>query len=166
MPLLAKRANRLTSFFIYVIFAMIVLIFGFKAINYSIDFSFYTHYLLKWETALTGIVARDVMLPNFSGKNHIEYMDNIVKLMQKIPMEVPKSNTDCPYLYQISEKGLSKRQDIFLLCFEKKIILYGLSETTFNMLDKNIDGKLGRNGGKFKGKLQKDNEHYACIWQF
>jgi len=147
------------------VLALIVIVAGIKAVNYSTDFKFYSHYLLKWESALTRLFAQDIILPHFSGKNHVRYMDDLVHLMNTLQIEVPSSNTGRPYVYQLSKIGYSKNQDIFLLCFEKKIILYGLSKTTFNMLDKNIDGQPGKNSGKLKGKLQKDNEHYAGIWE-
>jgi hypothetical protein len=160
-----RTTDRSASFFIYLIMTLIVLGAGFKLINHSAKVHFYYDYLLKWESALTRLFSKDIELPHFSGENHIEYMNKLVKLMKNTSIEVPQSNTHRPYVYQISEKGLSERQNIFLLCLEKKIILYGLPKTIFNMLDNNIDGQLDNKTGKFKGKLQKDKKHYAAIWE-
>ncbi|NOX35447.1 MAG: hypothetical protein GXP56_17240 [Deltaproteobacteria bacterium] len=165
MPGFAKKTNRLTSFFIYVVFIIIAAGAGIKAVRYSKDLNFYYNYLLKWETALTILSSKDLALPRFTGINRMEYMDNLVKLMGKLSIKVPRSNTRHAYIYQMFDKEFSKHRDVFLMCFEKKIILYGLSKTTFNMLDKNIDGKLGRNKGKFRGKFQKDKDCYAGIWE-
>jgi hypothetical protein len=165
MPGFAKTTHRLTSFFLYMVLILIVVTSGLKAIDYAKDFRFYNHYLSKWESALTRAFATDMRFPHFSGRNHVHYMDTLIRQMKKNTITIPGSNAKKPYMYQISKTGLSNRQDIFLLCFEKKIILYGLSKTTFNLLDKKIDQQLGKSTGKFKGNLQKDNEHYTGIWE-
>lgn len=165
MPGFEKTSNRLISFFIYSLLIVIVISAGTKVIQYSTDIKFYNRFLLKWESALTTALANNMDCPIFTGKNHVEYMDNLVRRMEKIPVSIPSSNSSRPYVYHISKTGESNLQSIFLLYLENKIILYGLSKTTFNMLDKNIDGKIDKKAGAFKGKLQKDNEHYAGIWE-
>ncbi len=160
----SKHINRFSAFCLYLFLALIVLAAGQKAIRYSKDLKFYNGYLLNWEIAMTRTCADTFIFPVFSGKNHIQYMDNLVKLMDKQSIRIPESNTKRPYIYQISKTDDVNLQPIFLLCFEKKIILYGLSQTTFFRLDKFIDGAFDANNGKFKGQLQKDNIHYDGIW--
>jgi len=160
-----KAVNRLVSLFIYTILSFMVIAAGLKAIHSASGLHVYTHYLLKWKIAITRMSASDIQFPQFSGKNHIQYMNALVKTMQKASIRIPGSNTRYPYIYQIHEKNYSISNDIFLLCFEKKIIIYGLSKTVFNMLDKQIDGNLNKNTGNFTGRLQKDNEHYTGIWK-
>ncbi len=165
MTSFAKTSGRFTSFIIYTCLSLLVLWAGFKIINYSIRLNYYTNYLLQWEIALTRLFAKNIKPPDFTNNNHIEYMENIVKLLKKNSIEIPLSNTTRPYLYKIFEKGSSQPQEIFLLCLEKKIILYGLSKTTLDMLDKTIDGTIDNKDGDFKVKLLKSNKNYAGIWK-
>ncbi len=104
--------------------------------------------------------------PDLSCDNYTGYMDNLVRLMHRNSIPAPASNTQKPYIYKIDKIGFTESQNIFLLYFDSKIILYGLSKTTFNMLDKFIDESDGSRAGKFKGKLQKDKIHYIGIWEF
>lgn len=164
MPGFSKYAYRLNRFFLYIILALIVLFAGQKLIHYSKSLKFYNNYLSHWEMALIHANAKDIIFPEFSGTNHVQYMENLIKLMKKQSIRIPQSNTRQPYVYQIPETGNFSHQTIFVLCFEKKIILYGLSQTTFSRIDNIIDGTDGITTGKFKGKLQKDNIHYAGIW--
>ena len=164
MSLFANTSDRLTSFVIYTVLSLAVLMAGFKILNHAARFDFYSDYLLKWENAVTRLFAQDIILPDFTGSNHVEYMDKVVKLLQKTAIEVPKSNTSRPYIYQRSKIELSQ-QEIFLLCLDKKIILYGLSKTTLNMIDKKVDGTVDNKKGSFKGALLKNNKDYAGIWK-
>ncbi len=156
--------DRLSSFIIYMILTLFVLFAGSRIINYSIDTNFYYYYLLKWESCLTQFTSKETNFPDLSHKNYIGYMDNLVKLFQMNSISVPSSNTKKPYVYKIVKTGFSKNQDIFILCFDRKIIIYGLSKSTFNMLDKFIDGSDGNKSGEFKGRLQRDKTHYVGTW--
>ncbi|MFH2058216.1 MAG: hypothetical protein ABIJ59_04885 [Pseudomonadota bacterium] len=165
MPGLEKTSNFLTSFFIYVLITLVVMAVGFKAIHYSAHLKFYTRYLQQWEQSLTQLAAKDTGGPEFTGNNHVPYMEQMVRHMKTLAIPIPESNTGKSYVYSIPKRGLTEQQDIFLLCFEQRIVLFGLSKTTFNMLDKNIDNKLDEKNGKFTGKQQKDNADYTAIWK-
>lgn len=165
MIVLPKTADRFTSFILYTILVSIVLLSGIKFVNSSKRVFFYYNYLLKWENALTRVLAMEVKLPQFKGNNHMEYMKNLTVLMGKESIEVPVSNTKHPYIYKISEKWPSLRQDIFLLFLENRVILYGLSKKIFHMLDKKIDGKIDKKSGNFMGQLQKNGINYVGIWK-
>ncbi|MFH2090944.1 MAG: hypothetical protein ABIJ31_01095 [Pseudomonadota bacterium] len=165
MPGYEKTTNFLTSFFIYSIAAIVIMAAGFKVVQYSTRLKFYTRYLLKWEQALTQLTAKDTMGPKFTGSNHVLYMEQMIQHMQTHGIPIPESNTGKPYVYRIPKQGLTEKQDIFLLCLEQKIVLFGLSKPTFDMLDKKIDNKLDENHGTFTGKQQQDNEDYTAIWK-
>ncbi len=159
-----KNYDFLTSFFIIIVASLLILVAGFKVIQYSSDFKFYTRFVLKWEQSLTLLSSKDTIPPTFSGTNHVQYMDQMIAHMKTLGIPIPKSNTTKPFVYRITRLGADKHQDIFLLGFEQKIVLFGLSKTTFNMLDKKIDNKVDKNNGTFKGKKQTNSEIYTGIW--
>ncbi len=132
-------------------------------VRHSKHFSFYTHYLMKWESALTQLMAKDPVWPEFTGTNHAQYMDGLVNMMKTHRIDPPKSNTQRSYIWRLVKEP--QIRDIFVLCVEKKIILYGLPKSLFNALDKQIDGESGPVQGQFSGKLQKDKAHYVGIWK-
>lgn len=159
-----KTTNFAVSFLIYSLLSIIVIVAGLKAIRYSNHLKFYSNYLLGWERALVQLSSKDVLMPSFNGNNHVEYMNSFVRALKNQQIQIPDSNTPRPYVYKISGQATWDDQMIFLLCFEKKIVLFGLSKTTFNMLDKNIDGELGTTSGKFTGKKQKNHATHTGIW--
>lgn len=160
-----KTTNFLTSFLLYSIGTIIVLSAGFKTIQYTARLKFYTRYLSKWEQTLTDLSSRDTLLPTFTGNNHIIYMDQFIQHMKALGITLPDSNTHAPYIYRIPRKGFTEHEDIFLLCFEEKIVIFGLSKKTFNMLDKKIDGKIDTMQGSFTGKQQQSHADYTGIWK-
>jgi hypothetical protein len=160
-----KIINHSVWLLIYGILLCMVLSAGTRLFYRAQRFNLYSHCLLKWESVLTQLSAQNKPLPLFSGNNHREYMETLTRMVQNIPMEIPASNTGRPYVYQLSEKNPSWSGDVFILCLEKKIILYGLSKAAFNMLDKTIDGRVEMTTGKFKGVFQRKNEHYTGIWE-
>lgn len=159
-----KTTNFLTSFFIYIMISVIVVAGSFKIINYSKQFKFYSDYMLKWESALMQLASKDLPFPDFTGNNHVKYMDNLVTGMKNQAIAIPESNTGRPYIYKLPGRQFQKDHTVFLLCFEKQIVLFGLSKAMFNMLDKKIDGKLGAKSGSFKGREQKKHAEYTGIW--
>ncbi len=164
MSVHGKTIDRISSFVIYLILVLFVINAGSRAVNYSVDTHFYYYYLMKWESCLTKFNSKGKTFPVLSNKNYVGYMESLIQLLRRNSIPVPVSNTNKPYIYKINKTGFSKTQKIFLLCFGKKIILYGLSKTTFNMLDKLIDERYDNKSGRFTGKLQKDKIHYAGIW--
>lgn len=159
----ARPADRLSTFLLYSMLLILVAGAGTVVVNHSRRLSFYAHFLLKWESALTRFMAKDAVWPQFTGNNHVQYMDDLAARMKAQQVQVPTSNTGRPYIWHLP--GDQGTGDLFVLCMEKKIILYGLPEKFFIALDKKIDGKSGPRQGRFTGKLQKDKEHYAGIWK-
>lgn len=157
--------DRLLPLVFYCITALVVLAAGHKIFYRSKHLNFYYHYLLNWEKTITTAVTRDVRFPAFLPGQHAQYMEKLIKQFSDHSIDIPFSNTDHPYIYVLSKKKEVVKQQAFLLCFEHKIIIYGLPKKIFIKLDKIIDGKPQKNQGKFKGKLQKDKKHYAGIWE-
>ncbi|PIE62050.1 MAG: hypothetical protein CSA29_00140 [Desulfobacterales bacterium] len=159
----ARFANRFSSFCVYTLLLLITVEAGSLLFKRSKQFSFYAHYLLKWESALTQLKAKDTIWPEFKGTNHIEYMDGLIKLMKAHHIDVPTSNTQCAYVWRLEKEPEIK--DVFVLCMDKKIILFGLSKSLFDRLDKQIDGENDPLRGQFNGKLQRNKGQYVGIWE-
>lgn len=159
-----KTTNFLASFGIYIIISVIVVISASKILTYSNHFKFYSGYLLNWERAITRLTSQETPLPVFNGNNHVKYMDGLIAVMKSHAIEVPRSSTGSPYIYKLPGRYLEKDNTIFLLCLDQRIVLFGLSKTIFNMLDKKIDGKPDARSGNFKGRELKSHAEYTGIW--
>lgn len=162
MPGLARPVNRTSAFILYALLAAVVLFTGKKLHHYASDIKFNYFYLKAWEDAATQAGAKEIIFPEFTGRNHVEYMEKLIQLFTSGAISVPGSNTDRPYIYRISKAG-SPASQTFVLCLENQIIVYGLPKTTFDAVDNRIDGETDTRKGRFKGKLQKDKEHYVGI---
>ena len=78
-------------------------------------------------------------------------------------MSPPYSNTKRPYVYRLKKTGAAEEQ-IFLLCFSDKIILYGLSEKTFGKIDAMVDETPNERAGSFTGRRSTDGTTYIGVW--
>ncbi len=163
-----RITDRLYCFAVYTGFILLVLLAGSRMVNYSVDTYFFYHYLLEWESCIVRLDGKDVTFPHISNYNYVAYMDKLVALLNKNFINIPQSNTGKAYFYKIKRTGIAHGRDdrVFVLCFYDRVVLYGLPEETFNMIDKSIDGCFGDKTGRFKGRLQKDGKHYIGIWDF
>jgi hypothetical protein len=108
--------------------------------------------------------AKSGIWPSFSGSNHLEYMDNLITLMGSIDISPPQSNTKRSYIYRI-KRVASEDEDILLLCFSDRIILYGISKHTFARVDRFIDGIPGEEKGLLTGRPTKDGKTMIGVWR-
>ena len=137
---------------------------GSRLINYSLDSKFYKDFLLQWETSLRSYSVKGGVWPHFSGRNHVEYMNNLSQLIEKADISLPKSNTGRSYVYRIKKIG-KEQENIFILCFFNRIILYGITKDTFTRIDRFVDGEMGKEKGFFTGKTSKDGSTYIGLWR-
>jgi len=164
MPLSGKVVDKLLFLVLYAGIIALVLWGGSRIINYSLDSKFYKDFLLQWEASLRSYSAKIGIWPHFSGSNHIEYMDNLTRLMGRSDTLPPQSNTGRSYVYRIKKIG-REEEDIFLLCFSNRIILYGISKDTFIKIDRFVDEEPGKDKGLFTGRLSKDGKTYIGLWR-
>lgn len=159
-----KSTNFIISILIYSLIALLVLWAGFQTIEYAGLLKFYNRFVLQWEKSLDLYSARNLKPPVFTGSNHVDYMDTFVRRFSTVGITSPQSNTEKGYIYRVKRFWPEKDEDIFLLALENKIVFFGLSKTTFNMLDKKIDNVSDKKNGKFKGKREKNRTTYTGIW--
>lgn len=164
MPVSGRTVDRLTSIAIYVGFAILVLWAGIKLISHSLETKFYKDFLLKWELTLHRHNREGGQWPHFSGDNHVQYMDRLTQLMRHNGTSPPLSNTKRAYVYRLNRLG-SPEEDLFLLCFPNRIVVYGMSEKTFVKMDKFIDGGADHERGRFAGRPGKDGTTYVGVLQ-
>ncbi len=164
MAVSGRAIDRLVSIAIYAGFGCLSLWAGIALINHSLGARLYKDFLLGWEVAAVTYTEQGGVWPPFSGGNHVEYMEQVTRLFCSRGLSLPESNTGRPYLYRFDKIG-APEEDIFLLCFSQRIILYGLSSNTFTLLDSYIDGKDDPEEGRFQGRLSRDGISYTGVWQ-
>jgi hypothetical protein len=159
-----KNVDKLLSTLIYIALLGLVMWGGVRIINSALESRFYKDFLLKWDVAVTSYSVKRGQWPPFSGSNHIEYMDNLVAAMTTSSVVTPISNTKRPYVYSLKKIGPSE-ENIFVLCFPDRIILYGISERTFMRIDTFIDGTPDEKSGRFIGHLSTDGRTFIGLWR-
>jgi hypothetical protein len=147
------------SLVVYAVSAALVSWAGIKLINHSLEATFCEDFFFGWQTAIRTYHEQGGEWPRFSGTNHAVYMENLVKLMQRLGTPPPLSNTEKQFVYRLDRLG-DPGEDIFFLCFPAKMVLYGLSPKTFSYLDKRIDGCVDEGSGQFMGRKSKDGFGY------
>ena len=125
----AKASDRITALALYLGLLALTVWIGIRWVNGALESKFYKAYLVKWEISLKGYTAQGGMLPRFSGSNHVVYMDALVQGMEAVGIDPPSSNTPRAYIYRIDHL-LAPGEELFLLCFATRIVIYGLSQTT------------------------------------
>jgi len=164
MILTGKNVDKLLSTLLYIVLVGLVAWGGIRIINYSLETRFYNDFLMKWDVAIISWSAKKGVWPHFSGGNHIEYMDNLVSTMSLNSVKPPRSNTKRSYVYRLKKIG-PPAEDVFLLCFPDKIILYGISSDTFIRIDTFIDGKHNENAGRFTGRPGRNGKTFIGLWR-
>lgn len=157
-----RTADRIASIVIYTGFSLLVLWVGMKLINYVLVTRFYECYIVGWEIGLRQYNSKGGNWPHFSGGNHVQYMNSLVRLMQEKGTPPPLSNTGHSYVYHLKRLRFPE-EDIFLLCFPDRIVLYGMSDKTFIRMDKLIDRELDCEKGLFTGTPSKDGTTYIGV---
>ena len=164
MALSGKAVDKLVFIVLYGGLIALVVWGGSRLINYSLDSKFYKDFLLQWESSLSSYSVKSGIWPDFSGGNHVEYMDNLSQLMERVDISPPKSNTGHSYVYRIEKIG-KEQDDIFILGFSSRIFLYGISKDTFKRIDRFVDGEVDKKKGFFTGFLSKDGRTYIGVWR-
>ena len=159
----ARTVDRVAARAIYLMLCIMVLWAGSSLINYSMENKFYKDYLLAWRLAGERYINKQAPWPEFTGMNHAEYMKELVERMEKRGIYPPKSNTKEPYTY-ILDRLWKKEERIFILLLRERMIVYGMSQQTYDEIDEYVDGSVGMERGVFRGKTSKDGSTIIGIW--
>ena len=164
MALSGKAADRLMFVVLYAGLMVMTCTGGVRLINYTLDQKFYDDFLLKWEIAVRQYAVEGIPPPEFTGSNHVAYMEALIVGMRRVNITPPRSNTSRHFVYRIEKVG-DQAREIFLLVAPEKILMYGLQAQTLNRLDKNIDGTRDLDQGHLTAYRSKDGETYIGVWQ-
>ena len=156
--------DRFTFGILYTMVAVILIWTGFPLLNQGLASRFFKDYLLQWEVSIRAHSAQQGRWPVFSGSNHVSYMDSVVRNMAGDGVPLPNSNTNVTYRYHIDKFG-SGDEDIFILCFHDRLMLYGLSDNSLNRLDKTIDNHQDLMHGQVRGYLGKNGKTFIGMWR-
>ncbi len=160
---LGRVTDRLTSAVLYTGVVILIIWPGTALVNFSLDSKFYRDFLTRWEVALISNRHEGGEWPLFSGGSHVRYMEQLSRMMCSRGFPPPESNTARSYIYRLDKIG-EPGEDIFLLCFSQKIILYGIPSRTFARIDAYIDGTVDSKTGAFTGQQSKDGFTFIGQW--
>jgi len=159
----ARTTDRSAAMAIYLMLCAMALWAGTALINYSIANKFYKDYLIAWRLAGERYINKETPWPVFTGTNHAQYMEQLVRAMESRGIYPPKSNTEKPYTY-VLDRLWKKEEHIFILLLPEKMIVYGMSQQTYGKVDKYVDGLFDMKRGAFRGKISKDRSTIIGIW--
>lgn len=159
-----RVVDRMIAWGIFIGVGCVTLWCGAQLINHWLDAKFCHTYLFHWELALQKFSQTNVQWPEFTGKNYTAYMMKLTTAMRQRTIDPPQSGTDMPNRYYIDKIGAEK-QDIFLLCFFQKIIIFGLHRQTVERTDRCIDGRIDAKRGDFTYTAGKDGQTYIGNWK-
>jgi len=164
MALSGWSADRLAATLVYLVLSGSALWGGIGLINRSLETKFYKDYLVKWELGVEAFAEKGGRWPEFTGNNHLNYMDQVVKRMKRLGIQPPRSNRSRPYTYRLDLLGKDP-QEIFLLCFPARMVIFGMDERTFFKVDRYVDGRVGLKEGRFTGRRAKKAKTITAQWR-
>jgi hypothetical protein len=164
MALSGKAADKLIFVVLYAGLMVLTCTGGVRLVNYALDHKFYEDFLLKWEIAMRNFAVEGIPPPEFTGSNHVAYMEALIESMRRVDITPPVSNTSRRFVYRIEKVG-DQAREIFLLAAPGKMMLYGLDAETLNRLDQNIDGSKDLNQGRLTAYRSKDGITFIGVWQ-
>ena len=164
MAITSNITDRFSSGMLYILMALVTLWSGFRLLNHGLEVRFFKDYLLQWEVGLQAFSSQQSTWPAFSGSNHAAYMDALVRRMKNAGVALPDSNTPAAYRYRIERFG-ARDEDIFVLCFHDRIVLYGISKTTLGRIDEGIDRHSDLLRGRVSGWIGKNSKTYIGMWR-
>ncbi|MBW1730363.1 MAG: hypothetical protein JRH08_01340 [Deltaproteobacteria bacterium] len=159
-----RAVDRIAAGILYVGLCVVVVWAGTALINHALESKFYKDFLVKWEIAAQRYRSVSGTWPIFDGTNHVRYMEGLVDYMKSKGIQLPRSNTKAPYTYVLDRIGF-KKEDIFILCLSDRIIIYGLSQRTFEKADQYIDGSADPKRGRLRGKISKAGSTIIALWR-
>lgn len=160
MILSTKSVNRIFAFLLYAGVATMTVYAGSKLINSSLDSKFYRDYLIKWDVSIRALNAKQFKWPKLTRRNHMAYMTEIVEYMKNNSIEIPQSNTNYPWIYRMN-KLWETSEDMFIVCFYNKIIIYGVPFKTLNKIELYVDGENNLKKGWFTGIKHAHSGNYT-----
>ena len=156
--------DRFSFGLVYTMVALITFWAGFRLINQGLESRFIKDYMLQWEVSIRAYSAKQTQWPKFSGSNHVAYMDSLINEMKRAGVPLPDSNTDVTYRYHMAPFGAGD-EDIFVLCFHDRLVLYGLSGNTMNRLDRTVDQHSDLEHGRVTGYPGKTAKTHIGMWR-
>ncbi len=163
MVLSAKKTDRLCFGALYLLVAVLTLYGGGRMVNRGLDFRFLKDYLLRWEVCMHALSAQQEQWPVFSGTNHAAYMNRLTVRMNRFGIQVPASNTAVAYQYRI-ENFFRADEDIFVLCLQDRMVLYGVSDKVLAQLDRAVDNHSDLSRGRIIGRPGKNQGTFIGQW--
>ncbi len=162
--LTAKAADRTVFGILYVAVGLLTLWAGFRMVDYGLEMRFINRYLRGWEIGISAFEAQQGQWPVFSGNNHVAYMESLDRQMRRSGVQPPESNTRTSYRYRIERFG-SAGEDVFILCLNDCIMLFGISKKTLDRLDKLVDRRPGLDSGRLIGRPGKNKNTFIGKWR-
>ncbi len=162
MALSGKSTDKLVFALLYACVIALASWGGIRLINYSLDSKFYRDFLLKWDISTRNYSREIGDWPIFTGSNHLKYMEKLTQSLERSSFPAPKSNTNRSFSYRMNKIGSTDEQ-LFLLCFANRIVVYGMSKETVERVDNFVDGKINAEKGFFTGYPSKDKKTYIGL---
>lgn len=160
-----RVTDKLVFVAIYTLVAVLVVIKGARHVaNYAMDAGFYHDYLQPWEAQLTAMRYRTIPWPPLNDGDPGAYMQALLDVMSASGLTAPKSNTAQAYVYRIRKIGEGTRQVLIMATIER-LTLYNLPVTTFERLDRFIDGRSDPESGRLTGRWSADGVTLIGNWR-
>ena len=150
---------------IYIAVVLLVIYGAHQITNLVLDINFIHHYLDPWEVQVVALRSQGGVLPQFTEHNPADYMRALVSMMRAHGVQPPDSNTQVEFVYRLNRFG-EKTRSILLVYVDGRMILYGLPASTFDRLDRHIDGLADPLNGRFTGEWSADRITRIGSWRF
>lgn len=160
-----RLSDKVAFVVIYTLVSVLIVIKGAQTVaNYAVDVVFYHEYLQPWETRLIAIRHQIALWPPMDTGDPGAYMRGLVKIMSANGLAPPKSNTKEAYVYRIRKIG-ERTQQVLVKATLEQMVIYNLPVSTFDRLDRFIDGRSDPAAGRLTGRWSTDGVTRIADWR-
>ena len=160
----AKGAEGWIFAAILLMVALITIGFGSRLINHSLEARLFQEVLFEWQRLGQRFGAGGGAWPAFEGHNHVAYMRALKRRMRQQGIVSPEKAHRLEFRPQLKRIGRPDEQ-LFVLLLPGRMVIFGLSPTTFARIDAQVDGASDPGRGLFTGTSASNGNQMIGYWQ-
>lgn len=160
----AKGAERWAYAAITLLIAVVTIGFGSRVINHSLEARMVREVLFEWQRLGQRFGAGGGAWPTFEGHNHVAYMRALKQRMRQQGLLSPGKAHRLAFRPRLKRIGKPDEQ-LFILLLPGRMVIFGLSPTTFARIDAQVDGASDPGRGHFTGSSASNGNQMIGNWR-
>jgi hypothetical protein len=160
----AKGVERWLWAFMALSVALISIWFGAGLLDRSLETRLIKDVLFEWQRLGQRFAAGGAPWPEFTGNNHVAYMEALLKKMRHQGLVSTRQVRRLSFAPRLKRMGRPDER-LFLLLLPGRLVIFGLPTETFARIDNRVDGVFDPARGDFTGRAASDDNRMIGYWR-